>query len=129
MPIKWASLVLLTFVTTWTIFSIKLARSSSKGYENSSVVLCTELLKMLGCEPRKESRRYKKTIFIKIYIYIYIIRGLFLLDNNVYGSRYTQQVAYAFGWLSEDHLELFASLPGDSKPFTGGSHALDGVPF
>ena len=67
MPIKWASLVLLTFVTT----SIKLARSSSKGYENSSVVLCTELLKMLGCEPRKESRRYKKTIFIKPHIYMY----------------------------------------------------------
>ena len=31
-PVKWASLVLLTFVTTWTIFSIKLARSSSQEY-------------------------------------------------------------------------------------------------
>eukprot|EP00434_Breviolum_minutum_P041063 symbB.v1.2.036522.t1/scaffold5177.1/size30143/4 len=45
-PVKWASLVLLTFVTTWTIFAIKLARSSSKEYLNSSVVLFTELLKL-----------------------------------------------------------------------------------
>ncbi|CAK9010130.1 unnamed protein product [Durusdinium trenchii] len=45
-PVKWASLVLLTFVTTWTIFSIKLARSSSQEYRNSSVVLFTELFKL-----------------------------------------------------------------------------------
>jgi hypothetical protein len=44
--VKWASLVLLTFVTTWTIFAIKLARASSKEYLNSSVVLFTELFKL-----------------------------------------------------------------------------------
>ena len=46
LPVKWLSLVLLTFVTTWTIFAIKLARSSSKEYLNSSVVLFTELFKL-----------------------------------------------------------------------------------
>lgn len=46
LPVKWASLVLLTFVTTWTIFAIKLARASSKEYRNSSVVLFTELFKL-----------------------------------------------------------------------------------
>ncbi|CAJ1378968.1 unnamed protein product [Effrenium voratum] len=45
LPVKWASLVLLTFVTTWTIFAIKLARRSSQTYLNSSVVLVSELLK------------------------------------------------------------------------------------
>jgi len=45
LPIKWLSLVLLTFVTSWTIFSMKLARSSSQAYLNSSVILVTEVLK------------------------------------------------------------------------------------
>lgn len=47
LPVKWVSLVLLTFVTTWTVFSIKLARASSKAYINSTVVLFTELLKLV----------------------------------------------------------------------------------
>lgn len=47
MPMKWVSLVALTFQTSWQVFVIKFARAGGGQYLNSSVVLFAEILKTL----------------------------------------------------------------------------------
>merc|ERR1719203_60962 len=47
LPMKWVSLVALTFQTSWQVFVIKFARAGSGKYLNTSVVLFAEILKTL----------------------------------------------------------------------------------
>lgn len=46
-PLKWVSLVALTLQTTVQVYTVKLARSTSKTYLNSTVVLFAELTKLV----------------------------------------------------------------------------------
>lgn len=47
LPMKWVSLVALTFQTSWQVFVIKFARAGSGKYLNTTVVLFAEILKTL----------------------------------------------------------------------------------
>lgn len=46
-PMKWVSLVALTFQTSWQVFVIKYARASGTKYLNTVVVLLSEILKVV----------------------------------------------------------------------------------